>query len=129
MKSNEHRETVMNCLQCHNPLPVTANFCGKCGTTVPGKNKKSVAKELDESEGADAPIKEEGIDLLAYVKHQRTPNPVQSPADPEDTEQGHPVQERPVPAAQAATVDAAVSEAAVQLMDDLKANLRIVLDI
>jgi len=123
MKSNEHRETVMNCLQCHNPLPVTANFCGKCGTTVPGKNKKSVAKELDESEGADAPIKEEGIDLLAYVKHQRTPNPVQSPADPEDTEQGHPVQERPVPAAQAATVDAAVSEAAVQLMDDLKAQI------
>lgn len=76
----------MNCLQCHNPLPVTANFCGKCGTTVPGKNKKPIAKALDDAPEDDAPAKEEGIDLLAYVKHQKATIPGQTEPDQAEVE-------------------------------------------
>jgi hypothetical protein len=123
MKSNEHRETVMNCLQCHNPLPVTANFCGKCGTTVPGKNKKPIAKALDDAPEDDAPAKEEGIDLLAYVKHQKATIPGQTEPDQAEVELAVAPQASAEPAPQAPAADKAVSEAAVQLMDDLKAQI------
>ena len=123
MKSNEHRETVMNCLQCHNPLPVTANFCGKCGTTVPGKNKKPIAKALDNAPEDEAPAKEEGIDLLAYVKHQKATIPGQTQPDHAHAELAVVPQVSDESAPQAQAVDTAVSEAAVQLMDDLKAQI------
>jgi len=123
MKSNEHRETVMNCLQCHNPLPVTANFCGKCGTTVPGKNKKPIAKALDNAPEDEAPAKEEGIDLLAYVKHQKATIPGQTQPDHAHAELAVVPQASDESAPQAQAADKAVSEAAVQLMDDLKAQI------
>ncbi|NBX55318.1 MAG: hypothetical protein EBQ82_13025 [Betaproteobacteria bacterium] len=112
----------MNCLQCHNPLPVTANFCGKCGTTVPGKNKKPMAQALDAAHAEDAPEKEEGIDLLAYVKHQKALIPGQTTEHEVDAAvvKDH---VQTVPAPKAPAREAAVGEAAVQLMDDLRAQI------
>ena len=108
----------MNCLQCHNPLPLTANFCGKCGTTIPGKNKKPPPQA-----DADLDAKEDGIDLLAYVKHQRASLPGQEPAEPATPDHAHVVLEAvssPPPEAMSAHAN---QEASVALMDDLKAQI------
>ena len=108
----------MNCLQCHNPLPLTANFCGKCGTTIPGKNKKPPPQS-----DADLDAKEDGIDLLAYVKHQRASLPGQEPAEPATPDHAHVVLEAvssPPPEAMSAHAN---QEASVALMDDLKAQI------
>lgn len=113
----------MNCLQCHNPLPLTANFCGKCGTTIPGKNKKPPPKTELETDGADTSAKEDGIDLLAYVKHQRATLPGQNPV-PSDAHDHEPVavKEKPPEPTESAPVKA-VHHAPEALMDDLKAQI------
>ena len=113
----------MNCLQCHNPLPLTANFCGKCGTTIPGKNKKPQPKPDADLDAEDASAKEDGIDLLAYVKHQRASLPGQEPAEPATPDHEHVVLEAPIPAAQGSMTAHANQEASVALMGDLKAQI------
>ena len=113
----------MNCLQCHNPLPLTANFCGKCGTTIPGKNKKPQPKPDSDMEQADASAKEDGIDLLAYVKHQRASQPGHETADPATSDHGHVVLEAAPPPRTEAVSAHANQEASVALMDDLKAQI------
>ena len=113
----------MNCLQCHNPLPLTANFCGKCGTTIPGKNKKPQPKPDADLDAEDASAKEDGIDLLAYVKHQRASMPGQEPAEPATPDHEHVVLEAPIPAAQGSMTAHANQEASVALMGDLKAQI------
>jgi len=113
----------MNCLQCHNPLPLTANFCGKCGTTIPGKNKKPPPKPDSETDLADASAKEDGIDLLAYVKHQRATLPGQETvhADPQEHD---PVVLEDKPAEPTESVPVAASHHAPEaLMEDLKAQI------
>jgi hypothetical protein len=123
MTSNKTREPVMNCLQCHNPLPLTANFCGKCGTTIPGKNKKPQPKPDSDMEQADASAKEDGIDLLAYVKHQRASLPGQEPSEPTTPDHEQVVLEAPTPAPQGSMTAHASQEASVALMSDLKAQI------
>ena len=113
----------MNCLQCHNPLPLTANFCGKCGTTVPGKDKKPQPKPDADLDAADASAKEDGIDLLAYVKHQRASLPGQEPAEPTTPDHEHVVLQAAPPAPTEAVSAPANQEASVALMDDLKAQI------
>jgi len=123
MKSNEIREPVMNCLQCHNPLPLTANFCGKCGTTIPGKNKKPQPNPDSDLDTAEASAKEDGIDLLAYVKHQRASLPEQEPAKPSTPQHEHVVL-KAVPSSPPESMSAhANQETSVALMDDLKAQI------
>jgi len=123
MKSNEIREPVMNCLQCHNPLPLTANFCGKCGTTIPGKNKKPQPNPDSDLDTAEASAKEDGIDLLAYVKHQRASLPEQEPAKPSTPQHEHVVL-KAVPSSPPESMSAHASqETSVALMDDLKAQI------
>jgi hypothetical protein len=123
MKSNEIREPVMNCLQCHNPLPLTANFCGKCGTTIPGKNKKPPPQADADIDAADASAKEDGIDLLAYVKHQRASLPGQEPAAAATPDHAHGVLEASPSSAPEAVSAHANQETSVALMDDLKAQI------
>ena len=119
----------MNCLQCHNPLPLTANFCGKCGTTIPGKNKKPPPKTDSETDLADASAKEDGIDLLAYVKHQRATlpgqDPVHAPAQKHEHEHEHdPVLLEDTPAEPTESVPVTASHHAPEaLMEDLKAQI------
>jgi hypothetical protein len=123
MKSNEIREPVMNCLQCHNPLPLTANFCGKCGTTIPGKNKKPQPKPDSDLDAADASAKEDGIDLLAYVKHQRASQPGQETADPVTSDHEQVVVEALPPAPAESVSVHASHQTSVALMGDLKAQI------
>jgi hypothetical protein len=97
---------------------LTANFCGKCGTTIPGKNKKPPPQS-----DADLDAKEDGIDLLAYVKHQRASLPGQEPAEPATPDHAHVVLEA-VPSSPPEAMSAhANQEASVALMDDLKAQI------
>jgi len=113
----------MNCLQCHNPLPLTANFCGKCGTTIPGKNKKPQPSPDSDLDTAEASAKEDGIDLLAYVKHQRASLPEQEPAKPSTPQHEHVVL-KAVPSSPPESMSAhANQETSVALMDDLKAQI------
>jgi hypothetical protein len=123
MKSNETREPVMNCLQCHNPLPLTANFCGKCGTTIPGKNKKPQPKPDSDLDAADASAKEDGIDLLAYVKHQRASLPGQETAESATPDHEHLVLEAVPPAPPESVSAHASHQTSVALMGDLKAQI------
>ena len=113
----------MNCSQCHNPLPLTANFCGKCGTTIPGKNKKPQPKPDSDLESADAAGKEDGIDLLAYVKHQRASMPGQEPVAPATPDHEQVVLEAPPPAPLQALAVHASHGGPEALMDDLKAQI------
>jgi len=113
----------MNCSQCHNPLPLTANFCGKCGTTIPGKNKKPQPKPDSDLESADASGKEDGIDLLAYVKHQRASLPGQDPVAPATPDHEQVVLEAPPPAPLQALAVQASHGGPEALMDDLKAQI------
>jgi len=113
----------MNCLQCHNPLQLTANFCGKCGTTIPGKNKKPQPNPDSDLDTEEASAKEDGIDLLAYVKHPRASLPEQEPAKPSTPQHEHVVL-KAVPSSPPESMSAHASqETSVALMDDLKAQI------
>jgi hypothetical protein len=113
----------MNCLQCHTTLPVTANFCGKCGTTISGKNKKPQPKPASENDLVDESAKEDGIDLLAYVKNQRAALPGQGSTGTESQDPNHVVlQERPPAPPEPVPANASHGAPAV-LMMELKAQI------
>ena len=113
----------MNCLQCHNPLPLTANFCGKCGTTVPGKNKKPPPPSESDTDMDAAPAKEDGIDLLAYVKHQRASIPGQDASVSASSDHDPLVLESPDPGPAEPQPAHASPPSSEALMDDLKAQI------
>jgi hypothetical protein len=74
-------------------------------------------------DAADASAKEDGIDLLAYVKHQRASLPGQEPAEPTTPDHEHVVLQAEPPAPTEAVSAPANQEASVALMGDLKAQI------